>query len=30
LAALAKERPDFLKGFERVASGGGAVLYRKR
>ena len=28
LAALEKERPDFLKGFERVAAGGGAVLYR--
>jgi hypothetical protein len=30
LAALAKERPDFLKGFERVAAGGGAVLYKRK
>jgi hypothetical protein len=28
LATLSKQRPDFLRGFEEVASGGGAVLYR--
>jgi hypothetical protein len=30
LAALTKQRPDFLNGFERVAAGGGAALYKKR
>lgn len=29
LAALTKQRPEFLSGFARVASGGGAALYRK-
>lgn len=29
LAALERQRPDYLTGFERVASGGGAVLFRR-
>jgi hypothetical protein len=30
LATLAKQRPEFLSGFESVAAGGGARLYRHR
>ena len=30
LAALTKTRPGLLDGFERVASGGGAALYRRK
>ncbi len=30
LAALTKQRPDFLNGFESVAAGGGARLYRHK
>lgn len=30
LAAIARRRPDYLQDFDRVASGGGATLYRRR
>jgi hypothetical protein len=30
LAARARERPRFLAGYDRVAEGGGVVLYRRR
>jgi len=30
LAALARQRPAFLGGYERVAEGGGVALYRRR
>ncbi len=30
LAALTRQRADYLERFERVATGGGAALYRKR
>jgi hypothetical protein len=29
-AAIVRERPDYLKDFDRVASGGGATLYRRQ
>jgi hypothetical protein len=29
LAAIARERPEFLSGFSRVAQGGGVALYRR-
>ena len=30
LAALSRERPQFLAGYEKVAEGGGTALYRRR
>lgn len=30
LAALTRRQPDYLQDFDRVASGGGATLYRRR
>ena len=30
LAALARQRPSFLSGYERVAEGGGVALYRRK
>jgi hypothetical protein len=30
LAALARRRPQYLAGFDKVAEGGGTVLYRRR
>jgi len=30
LARTARERPDFLEGFDRMCEGAGVVLYRRR
>ncbi len=30
IAAITKKQPDYLGGFERVAAGGGAALYRRK